>query len=446
MPSILLHALALLSGLAQSTPAPNLLVVVTDDQRWDHMSCAGHPVLKTPEMDELAERGVRFTNAFVTTPICAASRASIMTSRWERGHGYTFGTPPLGTDLVAESYFARLRAAGYETSFVGKFGVRMAKEDREPLFDHFTAMSAPYIRKGQPHLTVQAADKAISYLPEGPSETPFCMTVSFNAPHAHDSHKDQFIPPPDLASLYQEASVPALEGAVEDFEALPEFLQQSLGRRRWGWRFDTETKRVRRTKDYWRMISGVDRAVGRIMDALEERGLADNTVVVFTSDNGFFLGERGLAGKWLIYEESIRVPLIVMDPRVEGEAGEGGARRLCEAYALNVDLAPTLLDLAGVPIPDGYEGRSLVPLLRGEAPEWRKQFIVEHRFDHAEIPKSVGLRTEHWAYARYDEQLPPFEQLFDLKADPRQRRNLAGAAEHRDLLRSFRKTVAGDHR
>ena len=205
------------------------------------------------------------------------------------------------------------------------------------------------------------------------------------------------------------------------FAALPEFLQTSLGRRRWGWRFDTREKQIKRTKDYWRLITGVDRALAKVLSALDESGLADNTVIIFTSDNGYFLGERGLAGKWLIYEESIRVPLIVVDPRAD--AARHGA--VVDSMVLNVDIAPTLLELAGLETPAGYDGRSLVPLLRGERPAWRTDFLVEHRFDHAEIPKSVGVRGERWVYARYDDQDPPFEQLFDLAADPEELLDLA---------------------
>ena len=190
---------------------------------------------------------------------------------------------------------------------------------------------------------------------------------------------------------------------------------------RWAWRFDDRAKQVRRTKDYWRMIAGVDRAMGRVLKALDDKGIADNTVVIFTSDNGFFLGERGLAGKWLIYEESIRVPLIIVDPRAP--AHERGV--LNDAMVLNVDLAPTLLDLAGISAPTAYEGTSLVPLLKGTATSWRRSFFYEHGMNHKQIPKSIGVRGQRWVYARYDQQTPPFEQLFDLDNDPRQLTDLA---------------------
>ncbi|MCZ6596032.1 MAG: sulfatase-like hydrolase/transferase, partial [Planctomycetota bacterium] len=415
-----------------SPKRPNLLVVVTDDQRFDQLGCAGHPLLRTPTIDALAAGGVRFTNAFVTTSICAASRASLMTGRREGRHGYTFGKAPMGTELAGDTYFARLRGAGYRTGFVGKWGVRFEKEALAELFDDYRPLGQPYLRDGEPHLTERIADAAIAFLEADvdAARAPFCLTISFWAPHAEDAHPDQYIPPPDLAPLYADAEVPPPPNAQAGFEALPDFLQTSLGRRRWRWRFDTREKQVRRTKDYWRMITGVDRALGRVMDALHERGLADNTVVVFTSDNGIFLGERGLAGKWLIFEESIRVPLIVHDPRA------ASARRglVLEPMVLNLDIAPTLLELAGVEAPAGYEGHSLVPLLRGETPAWRSDFLYEHRFEHREIPKSVGVRGDRWVYVRYDEREPPYEQLFDLAGDPAELHDLAREAAFAGVL------------
>ncbi|MBJ22043.1 MAG: hypothetical protein CL933_21755 [Deltaproteobacteria bacterium] len=405
---------------------PNLLVVVTDDQRFDQLSCEGHPVLETPVMDRLASEGVRFKNSFVTTSICAASRASLMTSRHEGSHGYTFGKPAMGEALAQETYFARLKGAGYRTGFVGKWGVKFERGVMSDHFDTYRPMSPPYLRErdGEDarHLTDRTADEAIRFIEEEAEGAPFCLTISFNAPHAEDPHPDQYIPPRDLEALYADAevSLPPLS-EPEVFDALPEFMRTSLNRERWGWRFDTREKQVERTLDYWRMISGVDRAMGRVLDALEEEGLADDTVVVFTSDNGYFLGERGFAGKWLIYEESVRVPFIVYDPRVAKER----RGRVVEEMVLNLDLAPTLLALAGVEAPAAYEGRSLLPLLSGGASEWRTDFLYEHRFAHKTIPQSEGVREGRFVYARYYEEEPVYEQLFDLESDPLQLTNLA---------------------
>jgi arylsulfatase A-like enzyme len=428
----LLIWILLLAGSAAiaQQPRKNLLFIVTDDQRFDQLGCAGHPVLQTTTMDSLALRGVRFTNAFVTTAICAASRASIMTSRREGSHGYTFGKPPMPKELADDTYFARLKRAGYATGFVGKWGVRFAKDALGDAIDYRPASGHPYLKKGRPHLTTIVADQAIAFVAQQTKQKPFCLTVSFHAPHAEDGHKDQYIPPPELAQLYVDAVVPEPPYAQSGFAVLPEFLQKSMGRKRWAWRFDQRDKQVRRTKDYWRMITGVDQAMARIVSSLEAHGFADNTIIVFTSDNGYFLGERGLAGKWLIYEESIRIPLIVFDPSQPKER-QGVTN---DEMVLNLDFAPTLLDLAGVAIPEGYQGKSLVPLLAGESPPWRSDFLYEHRMNHEDIPKSQGVRGARWVYARFDEQDPVYEQLFDLLQDPQQLHNLSQAPKHADVL------------
>ncbi|HIE68708.1 MAG TPA: hypothetical protein EYP98_00315 [Planctomycetes bacterium] len=179
-----------MSAVAQAK-RPNLLLVVTDDQRFDQMGCAGHDVLQTPMMDELAARGVRFRNAFVTTAICAASRASIMTGRREGSHGYTFGKQPMGRDLGDATYFTQLKRAGYQTGFVGKWGVRFAKNVLKGAIDYRRTPGQPYLKKDRPHLTSIIANRAIEFIAQQSQQQPFCLTVSFHAPHAQDGHKDQ---------------------------------------------------------------------------------------------------------------------------------------------------------------------------------------------------------------------------------------------------------------
>ncbi|MGK0300704.1 MAG: arylsulfatase A-like enzyme, partial [Planctomycetota bacterium] len=394
MHNLLLAFLLLVSSaIAQQQPR-NLLFVVTDDQRFDLMACAGHPVLSTPAMDALAKRGVRFTNAFVTTAICAASRASIMTGRREGSHNYTFGKPPMAKSLGDDTYFSQLKRKGYRTGFVGKWGVRFEKNALAGAIDYRRSSGHPYLKKDGRHLTNIVADHATEFVAQQSKKQPFCLTVSFHAPHAQDGHKDQYIPPPELASLYEDATVPVPPNATAGFDVLPDFLQNSMGRHRWAWRFDNRQKQIRRTKDYWSMITGVDRALQRIVASLKEHGFDDNTVIVFTSDNGYFLGERGLAGKWLIYEESVRVPLIIVDP----QAAESRRGTTNDAMVLNTDLAPTMLAIAGVAAPAGYDGRNLMPLVAGESPPWRSDFLYEHRMDHKDIPKSQGVRGSRWVY------------------------------------------------
>lgn len=412
---------------AQSTQ-PNILVVVTDDQRHDALGHAGNPIVTTPTIDRLASSGVRFRNAFVTTAICAASRASILSGCYERRHRYSFATPPLGRAFTETSYPGVLRRAGFHTGLIGKLGVRLHAGAAATMFDVLVPMAPPYRgRDGRArHLSDRMTDAALAFLRERPVDRPFCLSLSFNEPHADDPNPEQYVWPADLDGLYDDAAVPVPAHAEPEFFARqPAFLRESMNRDRWFWRFDTPEKRERMTRGYYRMIHGADRALGRVLAELQRLELADDTVVVFTSDNGYFLGERGLAGKWLMYEESIRVPLIVVDPRLPREC-HGAVR---DELALNVDLAPTVLELAGVEIPDSYQGRSLVPLLHGATPAWRDDFFYEHRTDIDRIPKSEGVRTARWKYARYIEQSPLYEELYDLERDPGEARNLAGEPE-----------------
>lgn len=404
---------------------------------------AVNPILHTPNMDFLATEGVRFEYAFVTTPICAASRASLLTGAYERTHRYTFGTPPLSPDFVDGSYPALLREAGYHTGFIGKFGVNVEEGATDTMFDHFVPLSpAPYFKKQEDgsvrHLTDITADESIAYLRSAELTHPFALTVSFNAPHADDGDERQFIWPQAMDTLY--ANTPLPDPPLSDpafFEALPEFLKDaSLNRIRWYWRFDTPEKARRMTRGYLRMISGVDAAIGRILGELESLGLTDNTVVLLMGDNGYFLGERGYAGKWLPYDLSIHVPLVVYDPRAESRL-RGSTPSL---PVLNIDVPPTLLDLAGLDVPPEMQGRSLRPLLRGESPaDWRTDFFVEHLFEHPEIPKHEGVRGGRFKYARYFEQVPVHEELYDLLEDPMETRNLAGDPDYRDILEELRR-------
>lgn len=437
---------------------PNILFLLTDNQRHDLMRCAGNPIIETPNLDRLGRDGVRFERAFATTPICAASRASIFTGLYERRHEFTFRTAPLRTEFSHNSYPALLRESGYHTGFIGKFGIEsdgleaprslVLEDETETLrrmFDHFEDFH--WSEKGyvveQPdgrakHLTDLTSDKAIRFLrtsAEKPDQ-PFCLSISFNAPHADANDPQQYIWPEGVDGLYDDAMIPEPANSAPDFfAALPDFIRNSMGRDRWPGRFDTPEKTQRMMKGLYRMVSGVDRAIGTILEELERLSMADNTIVIFSSDHGMFYGERGLCDCWLLNEEPLRVPLIVYDPRAV--ASRGTTR---DEMALNIDIAPTILDLAGLPIPGSTQGQSLLPLLTtGDADvNWRLEFFCEHLFDHVDIPKSEGVRTERWKYIRYFEQQPVYEELYDLKSDPLESVNLVDDGEYAEQLHHLR--------
>lgn len=433
---------------ASESGSPNIIFVLVDDQRNDTLGCAGHPILKTPVVDALAAEGTRFENAFVTTSICAASRATLFTGLYERTHGYTFGTSPIRADYAAASYPALMRKAGYRTGFTGKFGVAVedGQATRDRMFDFFRPVRRnPYFHK-QPdgslrHETEICGDNAIEFIDTNPAGKPFCLSISFNAVHAEDSDKEDHYPwPKAVDGMYDDVEIPLPrlnDPAI--FEDHPEFMKESMNRDRWFWRWDTPEKYRKNMRAYFRMISGVDHTVGRIRKALEARGLAENTVIIYTGDNGYYMGDRGFAGKWSHYEQSLRVPLIIYDPRLP----RSRRGQVVDSMALNVDLPPTMLDVAGVEPPAHYQGRSLMPLVKSETPRpWRDDFFCEHLMDHRDIPKWEGVRAERYVYARYFESAAggsPYEYLHDLEVDPDQLKNYVEDPEYADILARMRR-------
>jgi len=425
---------------------PNLVFFMSDDQRNDALSIEGHPVVATPFIDDLARRGVRFRNAFVTTPICAASRASYLCGAWERSHGYTFGTPPLAEKWTAASYPSILRAAGYQTGFCGKLGVRTETAAGKQLFDYFQPLTPnPYIKQmpdgSSRHLTDLTADRAIEFLSQCSQGQPFCLTVWFNAPHAKDSDKQNHYPyPADEFGLYEDIPMPQPKISTDHWQQLPEFLRDSMHRDRWAWRWDTPEKFQRNLRAYYRMISGVDRNIGRVIREIHRRGWDEQTIIVFASDNGYYQGSRGLAGKWSHFDESLRIPLIVYDPRWSNQQ-RGQVR---DELVLNVDVPATLLDLAGATLPASMQGRRLTDLTenRANSGPWREAFFCEHLFDHPRIPRWEGIRTSRWKYTRYVDQTSAAEFLHDLAKDPQELQNLATDTEFSKPLTRLREQVS----
>lgn len=476
------------TGAASAAP-PNIVVLLADDMRWDAMGCAGNPVLKTPALDRLASRGMRFRNAFVTTSICAISRASILTGQYARRHGVgDFATPVRGWDAT---YPAQLRKAGYYTGFIGKWGTAQnsnawfvasaqrfdfwAGDMQQTIYWHdrtcnyvtnngtsgrtnFFCSCPAAARategvgpKGGPHPALKdpvhaetgfVPAKIRSFLDQRDPAKPFCLSVSFKAPHGPWIG---FAPRFDRD--FEGVAVPRRPNATLA-EALrqPEFLRASLESAR-GMQMASDDSldgvRNRLMRQYYRLIEGLDVCVGGLLGELERRGLSTNTVVIFTSDNGHFSGEHGLFGKWLMHEESIRVPLLLADLR----APASGGGRTCDAMALNIDIAPTVLDLAGVPAPAVLQGRSLRPLLQDPAAPFRDAFFYEHLYGHGPRPpnhieRSEGLRTADWKYTMYvDQQGPQREELYHLATDPYETNNLAAAPACQERLRQMRAQV-----
>ena len=410
--------LSVAAAVATETAGPlNVVVLYADDWRHDTLGCAGNPVVKTPCLDRLAQSGVRFRYSYVTTAICGVSRASLFTGQWMSRHGNTgfsaFKTP------WPETYPGLLRANGYFVGHIGKWhNGRFPAEN----FDFGRAYSEKHWFK-QPdgteiHVTQRNENDAMEFLRTRPAGKPFCLTLAFFATHAEDMNPKQFLPQPPSMELYKDVTVPVPKTATdESFRKLPPFIanEKNESRVRWHWRFDTPEKYQEMMKNYYRLASEVDATCGRVLAELEKQGVLDRTLVIFVGDNGYFHGEHGLADKWYPHEESVRVPLIVRDPRLESaKCGQTN-----DDITLNVDLAPTILAAAGVKAPATMQGRDLAPLyLAAEKPAWRTEFFYEHavikRVDF--IPASEALVRKDWKYFFW----PDFglSQLFDLRADP----------------------------
>jgi len=408
---------------AAETKKPNIIYILTDDQRWDAIGYSGNDIIQTPNMDKLASSGLYFQNAFVTTPICAASRASLFTGLYERTHNYTFGKPKLNNQYMYDSYPYLLRKAGYQTGFVGKFGVKVNEGILDSLFNSKIITRYPYfveVDGKHVHLADIHGNHAIDFIKSN-KEEPFCLSLSFWSPHAYGA-EEQYFWPTYCDSMYADINIPLPETADPAFfEALPEFLKTTMNRKRWYWRYDTPEKRQKMVKGYYKMISGVDSVIGRIQTALKEEGLAENTVIILMGDNGYFLGERGYAGKWLMHEQSIRVPMMIYDPRQpESERG-----KTLEEMVLNVDITPTILELAGVDIPESYHGESLTAFYNEIPKDWRSSIFCEHRLENNTLlPKTECFRDDTWKFIRYEAN-PEFVELYNHKEDLNETKNLA---------------------
>jgi len=410
----------------QQDKVPNIIVILTDDQRWDAMGYAGNEIIQTPQMDRLAREGAYFENSFVTTPICAASRASIITGLYERTHQFTFRTPPLRQVYTDISYPKLLHNAGYRTGLFGKLGMNFENKADTVIFDElYNTSTNGYFRlqgpgaKDHMHLTDLTTEKAIGFIERTPEDQPFCLSISYNAAHADDSHPMQYFSPERNNKLYGDVEIPKGELHLGKYHTdLPDFLQDSLfmGVYRYLWRYDTPKKYQEMVKGYYRLLTTVDDNIGRLRRYLEDKGISHNTVIIFLGDNGYFLGERGLAGKWLMYENSLRVPLIIYDPGINNPQSYG-------ELALNIDIAPTILDYAGIGVPGLTQGESLKPILYGGAAQWRSDFVCEHLYEFPYIPKSEGIRTNDWKYFKYIDH-PETEELYNLAEDPLETNNL----------------------
>lgn len=463
---------------------PNVVFIMADDQRVDTLGCTGNPVLKTPNIDALANAGTSFRQAFATTPICCVSRVCVLTGQYARRHGVNdFFTqiPDLG-----KTYPMMLQQHGYYVGFIGKWGTDETDKDYfqrvSAAFDfwggsmgqsnywherdcHFVknngttdrsefhcdcppdarGVAGEGIRVGRKnikdpiHQSIDVIPRKVSrFLDQRDPDKSFCLSISLKAPHGPwDDFADE------TRAMFKDVLLPMQASVdVEDAASRPDFLKNSLMNSQRG------AKLVRdkglhgllqeEMRKYYRLVAGIDICVGKIREELKRRGLDRNTIIIYTSDHGHFLGEHGFDGKWLLYEESVRIPLIVYDPRnpVQEQA--------CDEMVLLIDMTPTILDFAGVWIPGDVQGKSLLPQISEPSAPLRESFFMEHLYGHSDkapmhIECSEGVRTRRWKYINYIDQSGPLaEELYDLEKDPVEMNNLARNPEYKSQLRQLR--------
>lgn len=445
MKLVLALALVLFHCFGQSVSAEtkpmNIVVLFADDWRHDTLGCAGNPVVKTPNLDQLAKEGIRFTHNCVTTSICGVSRATLFTGQWMSRHGnkafQAFDTP------WSETYPGLLRANGYFVGHVGKW--HNGKFPAEN-FDFGRSYAGTHWMKQKDgteiHVTQRNENDAMEFLRSRPVDKPFCLTLAFFATHAEDGNPKQYLPQPQSMSLYEGVTIPVPKTSTDEyFKRLPPFIanEKNEGRNRWHWRFDTPERYQEYMKNYYRLASEVDATCGKVIAELKSQGLYENTLVIFTTDNGYFHAEHGLADKWYPHQESIRVPLIVHDPRMpKDRSGQTN-----DQITLNADLAPTILGAAKLAAPPKMQGRDFAPLYRAkEQPVWRNEYFYEHATirDIDFIPSSEALVRKDWKYFYW----PDFnqEQLFDLRTDPLEENDLVADPKQKPVLEEMRQRFA----
>lgn len=442
------YSVVCLSAVAAARPpaggasrSPNLLILLTDDQRLDTLSVYNDTCpIQTPNIDRLANEGIRFDQGFVTTPICVVSRASILTGRYESNHRLHHFETLMPEDVFEQSYPVLLRDAGYFSGHLGKYGVGIRK-DQEARFDVFEAQEGqgPKFReyKGKRmHDSEWLTVKTDEFLDAVPEDRPFVLQVSYKEPHNSSCPA-----PEDDAALDYIVFERKPNDTPEARAAMPDASRPSLNDWDYANTFNKDGDINGYLRNYHEKIMGVERSVGKILEMLETRGMADNTVIIFLSDHGTHFGEKQLAGKWTPYDESLRIPFIIYDPRPAAQK-----KIVRNEMVLNIDIAPTLLDLAGVKVPEVMDGRSLAPLLTSASSlmpsAWRTQFAYEHFTSPshvpAPLPRTDGVRTETMKYVRWFDVDPVQEELFDLKNDPLEMNNLIGHPEQAEQLNELR--------
>jgi N-acetylglucosamine-6-sulfatase len=456
-------------GGEDTTLDSNIIVIVVDDLRWDELAMAGHPYLETPNVDRLAREGAWFSNAFHAVPLCSPNRASILTGQYPSRHGIIDNVARNRVSHRLQTFPQALQREGYETAFLGKWHMGNDPTPR-PGFDVWAAipgqgrtMDPELYEDGRIHtvegyITDVLTDRAVSFIGRD-RDGPFFLYIGHKAIHPDARQLDDgsvdpsfpsgYVPAPRHLGRYEEQVFPRRANVISSLDELTgkpalrraltnkvaDSTAESLGESR---DLTANETTIRRRAE---MLLAVDEGLGRILDALESHGILDDTFILFTSDNGFFYGEHGLSiERRLPYEESIRTPLVVRYPAVV----QAGSR--LDELALSIDIAPTALDIAGVPAGDHIQGRSLVPLLRGNATDWRQSVLIEFYTYENPFPWLLdmdyrAIRTLRYKYIHWM-QHPDESELYDLVEDPYETQNLIDDPALVGVVRDLREELA----
>ncbi|MFH5833778.1 sulfatase-like hydrolase/transferase [Halalkalibaculum sp. DA384] len=469
---------------------PNIIFLMADDQRSDAFGFMENEYVITPNLDRLAGDGISFDNAYHVAPICQPSRASVMTGQYLSTHKAGFDRP---TDYIITksefeaSYPVQLRNAGYYTGFIGKFGFAVGGEEKvkndgfenrseympSEYFDRWNGFPGqgsyfPSNGKfngyknisGAGHLTEFMGNQATDFLRSAQNiDKPFALSISFKAPHA------PFTPAEEFRNKYENVDIPRMMNDDPKYHKnLPDVVKEKSRNAQWyfgrtedyygksvdyrkNWHIQVDSIYQEFIKNYYALITGVDNVVGRIRNELERLGIDDNTVIIYTSDNGFFAGSKQLMGKALLYEESAKAPMIIYDPRISKE--EGIKRE--KALISHVDIAPTLLDIAGLKIPSSYPGKSIMPLIYSEKEEIHEAVYGENNFDNFyPLPSEMDnieeyqsirsrfIRTPEFKFIRYHENHPVTEELFRIQKDPMETNNIIDDPDYQEIAKELR--------
>lgn len=479
----------------EETPAekPNIVVIMTDDHAIQAISSYGSDLVETPHLDELAEEGMLFNQATVTNSICAPSRAVLLTGKYSHLNGVA--TNKARFDSSQMTFPKVLQDEGYQTAIIGKWHLKSQPTG----FDHWSVLpgqghyyNPDFIKEGkdttyQGYVTNIITRLSKEWIKSRESEKPFMLMMHHKAPHRN------WMPALSLLDSFEKRKFPVPETFYDSYEGRPHLKNQKLTvahhldyqydlkmpcdtcpvapinswapyyydlavermtedqKERWfdGYQDDIEAfrdttldgralaewKYQRYMEDYLRCILSVDRSIGRLMDYLESAGLDENTLVVYTSDQGFFLGEHGLFDKRYMYEESFRTPLIMKYPGVIRSGGKSNQ------LVQNIDLAPTLLDFAGVDIPGSMQGRSMRPLLTGGGENnWRDAVYYHFSEKGWGVASHYGIRTQRYKLIHFYDPVDQWE-LYDLKEDPLEMNNLYDQPAYQDKIKHLKKRL-----